>query len=65
MDVPLASEEQQVEVWVMSQLQEAGFDGDQIARLLRASDEDPEAWRRAAEYARRGCDHALAVRIVC
>lgn len=60
----LATEEQQVEVWIMSQLAEAGFDGDQIGRLLRATDEDPEAWRRAVKYVRDGCDPALAVRII-
>lgn len=60
----LATEEQQVEMWIMSQLADAEFDGDQIARLLKASDDDPEAWRRAVKYVREGCDHALAVRIV-
>lgn len=60
----LATEEQLVEVWIMEQLVDAGFDGDQVARLLRTIDEDPEAWRRAVKYVRDGCDPALAVRIV-
>lgn len=63
MDVELA-EDQRVELWVIDQLRIAGFDGDQIAQLLRASERDPEAWRRAAEYVRDGCKHELAVRIV-
>jgi hypothetical protein len=65
MDVGLATEEQKVEMWVLSQLQEAGFDGDQIGRLLQISQDDPEAWRRAVTYVQQGCEHALAVRIVC
>lgn len=64
MDVQELAEDQRVELWVMTQLDDADFDGEQIAALLAASLHDSEAWRRAIELVKGGCPHQLAVEIV-